>query len=282
MTTPSSDDEPRRRYWTEQLEAGYELVQQLISFPVIECGEGFGCLRAAAQSADVEMLFAESQIGRNLGRVFSIRKSLVEDVIAIGQEMNRRGWVLKIEDGYRTLEMQTVLGRVPQVFDAILQKCIWECRGEIPSVEFVFRRAMVLTANIPKTGTHLSGSAIDISVFERDNGREVWRGGPYPEMSELTPMRSPFVTDSELKTRLTITAIMESRGFMHYPFEYWHYNKGDAAAHILTGNSRPARYGPVNWDPNTNTVTAVSDPMQPLHPLAAIDVEIKAAMDRLN
>ncbi|MCH2201439.1 MAG: hypothetical protein MK102_05695 [Fuerstiella sp.] len=282
MTAPSNDDDARRKYWSEQLEAGSELVQQLISFPVIECNEGFGCIRAAAEAADVEMLFAATKIGRNLDRIFSIRESLVDDVIAIGRDMNRQGWILKIEDGYRTLEMQTVLGRVPQVFDSILQKCIWECGGEIPHVEFVFRRAMVLTANIPKTGTHLSGSAIDISVFRRDDGEEVWRGGPYPEMSERTPMRSPFVSDRELKNRLKITDIMESHGFMHYPFEYWHYNKGDAAAHILTGNSDPARYGPVNWDSITNTVTAVSDPMQPLHSLAAIDIEIRAAMDRLR
>jgi hypothetical protein len=34
------------------------------------------------------------------------------------------------------------------------------------------RRAIVLTANMPKIGVHMSGSAIDISVFHRDDGTD--------------------------------------------------------------------------------------------------------------
>jgi hypothetical protein len=176
--------------------------------------------------------------------------------------------------------MQRQLMRKPQVFDAILQKCIWESGGEIPSAEMVFRRAIVLTANMPKIGTHMSGSAIDISVFHRDEGREVWRGNPYLEMSERTPMRSPFVEPEAIGNRLAITAMMESHGFMHFPFEFWHFNKGDAGAHILTGNPAPCRYGPVNWNPQTNEVTPVADPTALLNPLPVIEKEIAAAMQR--
>jgi D-alanyl-D-alanine dipeptidase len=264
------------------MEAGYALVQQLLEFPVSECNEQFASIPDAVGASDVEVLFSTSQIAGNLDRVFYVRESLLDDIIAVGHDMNRRGWILKIEEGFRTLEMQTALGRKLEVFDAILQKCIWECGGKIPPVEFVFRRAMVLIANIPKTGTHMSGSAIDISVFDRDDGKEVWRGGPYLEMSERTPMRSPFITKSELAARLEITDIMESRGFMHFPFEFWHYNKGDVGAHILSDNPAPARYGAVNWNPQTNAVTAVSEPMQPLNPLSAIEVEIAAAINRIS
>ena len=76
--------------------------------------------------------------------------------------MNERGWVLKIEEGYRSREMQNKLVRKAGVFDAILNKCIWENRGRIPTSEEVFQRAIVLVANIPKIGTHMSGSAVDI------------------------------------------------------------------------------------------------------------------------
>jgi hypothetical protein len=93
-------------------------------------------------------------------------------------------------------------------------------------------------------------------------------------------MRSPFISASELKNRLEITEVMESHGFMHFPFEFWHFNKGDAGAHILTGNPEPARYGPVNWDPQTNTVTPVEDSMTPLNPLAVIEAEIATAIRR--
>ena len=276
----NSDETARRAYWAQQMEAGYEVVQQVLKFEVNECGEGFASLRDAAEAAGVEMLFSTSKIAGELDRVFYMRESLVKNVIAVGRAMNERGWILKIEDGYRSLEMQGRLVRKPEVFDVILKKCIWENGGAIPPVELVFRRAMVLVANIPKIGTHMSGSAIDVSVFRLDDGTEVWRGNPYLEMSERTPMRSPFVEDEALRNRLEITAMLEAQGFVHFPFEFWHFNKNDALGNVVAGINSVARFGPVDWDPKTNRVTAVADPMSPLNPMPVIEQEIAAALDR--
>ncbi len=282
MTNNKDDDKARRDYWAEQMESGYALVQKSIAFPVNECRERFASLRDAATAANVQMQFSTTKIAGELDRVFYMRESLVRDVITIGREMNERGWILKIEDGYRSLDMQSQLGRKPEVFDAILNKCIWENSGRIPPVEMVFRRAFVLIANIPKIGTHMSGSAIDISVFHRDDGREVWRGNHYLEMSERTPMRSKFVEPEFIENRLAITAVMEAHGFMHFPQEFWHFNKGDAAAHILTGNSSPCRYGPVNWNPQTDEVSPVADQLSLLNPLPVIEREIVASIQRAH
>jgi len=276
----TNDDKARRAYWAEQMEQGYAMVEKLLAFPVEECGERFASLPETAADAGVEMLFSTTKIAGNLDRIYFMRESLAREVVEIGREMNDRGWVLKIEEGFRTLEMQGQLVRKPEVFDAILRKCIWENGGEIPPVEMVTRRAIVMVANIPKIGSHMSGSAIDISVFQRDSGDEVWRGNAYLEISERTPMRSPFIASQDLENRLAITAMMEAHGFMHFPFEFWHYNKGDAGGHILTGNPAPCRYGPVHWDPQTNEVTPVTDPMEPLNPLPVMDREIAAAMER--
>lgn len=276
----SNDEAARRAYWADQMEQGYAIVQKLIEFPVNECGERFASIPDAASDANVEMLFSTSKIAGDLDRVFFLRESLVRDVITIGREMNDRGWILKIEDGFRSLDMQRQLVRKPSVFDTVLKKCIWELGGEIPSAEMMFRRAIVLTANMPKIGAHMSGSAIDISVFRRDDGSEVWRGYPYLEMSEYTPMRSPFVAPEHVVTRLEIAALMEKHGFIHFPFEFWHFDKDDAGMHILTGNPAPCRFGPVNWDPQTNEVTPVPDPLSLLNPLSVIEKEIAAALDR--
>ncbi len=280
MNAPDDDHAERRAYWTGQMELGYRMVEDLIAFPVEECGEPFAPLPEAAAAAGVEMQFSGSKIAGEMDRIFYLRESLVRDVVAIGRDMNDRGWVLRIEDGFRTLDMQRALGRKPAVFDAVLRKCLWELGGERPTPEFVFRRAIVMVANMPKIGTHMSGSAIDISVFHRGSGQEVGRGGPYLEISERTPMRSPFVTEEERRNRLAITEVMESHGFMHFPFEFWHYNKGDAGAHLLTGNPAPCRFGPVNWNPNTNEVSPVPDPRALLNSLPVIEQEIAAALER--
>ncbi len=279
----SNDDEAARRaFWAEQMEAGYGFVEQLLTFPVAECGEGFASIPDAAESAGVEMRFSDTKIAGDLDRIYFMRESLVDDVVKIGREMNERGWILKIEEGYRTRQMQTELVRKPAVFDAILKKCVWENGGRMPSSEMVFRRAIVMVANIPKIGTHMSGSAIDISVFHRDDGSEVWRGNAYLEMSERTPMRSPFIDTVDLENRLAITEMMEAHGFMHFPFEFWHYNKGDAGDHILNQLAGPARYGPVHWDPANNEVIPYENPMDPLNPLNVIESEIVAATGRLR
>ena len=119
----------RRAYWAEQMELGYEFVEQLLEFPVEECGEAFASIPAAAEAAGIEMQFSDTKIAGDLDRVYFIRESLVEDVMKIGREMNERGWILKIEEGFRTLKMQGSLVRKPEVFDAVLQKCIWELGG---------------------------------------------------------------------------------------------------------------------------------------------------------
>ena len=280
MTT--SDDSTRRAYWAEQMQLGYELIQSTLPFEVRECGEGFASIPHAAGAADVEMMFSDSKIAGDIDRVFFMREGLVKKVIDIGRDMNSRGWILKIEDGYRSMEMQRQLVRKPELFDAILRKCTWENGGQIPPVEMVFRRAMVLIANLPKVGTHMSGSAIDVSVFRRDDGTEVWRGNSYLEMSERTPMRSPFIEAADLQNRLEITSMMELHGFIHFPYEFWHYNQGDAIGHVLGSQPAPALYGPVHWEMQTNRVTPYDDPLSPLNPLSMIEKEIDAAINRAD
>jgi D-alanyl-D-alanine dipeptidase len=280
MTITANDDTARRAYWTEQMQLGHELVQRVLAFEVHDCGEGFGSIPHAATQAGVEMQFSDSKIAGELSRLHFLRESLLKDVINVGRTMNDRGWILKIEDGYRSLEMQRQLVRKPELFDAILKKCIWENGGKLPSVERIFHRATVLVANIPKLGTHMSGSAIDISVFRRDDGREIWRGNSYLEMSERTPMRSPFVNPEALRNRLEITTLLESHGFVHFPFEFWHYNQGDAMGHVLANQPGPARFGPVHWDPKTNKVQPCENPLQLLNPLPVIEQEIADAIQR--
>ena len=90
----NSNEPARRAYWAEQMELGYQLVQRILAFEVRECGETFASLRDAVDADGVEMLFSTSRIAGELERVFFLRESLVRDVIAIGREMNRRGWIV--------------------------------------------------------------------------------------------------------------------------------------------------------------------------------------------
>ena len=278
-----SDEVARRAYWTQQLEAAYAFMfESILPYPVVECGEPFVSLREAAAQADVVVAFSSLKHVNNLDRLFYLREGQISNFLGAAKKMNELGWVLRVEDGYRTREIQKYLGLTPKVFDAVLQRVMWELEGMVPSPEFMFRRCSALVATVPKFATHMSGSAIDISVMNRnDPALEVDRGGPYIELSELTPMDSPFVSGVGQRHRNQITALMRDCGFVEYPWEFWHYSSGDAYDQFLRKTGKPAIYGAVDWDPVTNVVTPMADATAPLNSEEEIRAEIEAALQRL-
>lgn len=271
----SSDDVARRTFWTDYMDQMDDLVEQLLQYPCCECHAPMASLEQAMRDAGVEVRFSKTKLGGVLDRIYYVREPLLPDLVAIAEDMHRRGWVLQIEDGFRTQAMQTKLVCSPLTFDQVVRMCTWECGGKRPPVELLFRRCRVMVANYGKTGTHMQGAAVDISVFRRSDGSEVWRGKPYLEMSEYTAMASPFVTEEERANRWAITEIMERHGFMHFPGEFWHYNKGDVLYQILTKSQQPGIYGPIHWDPRTNAITPYDNPLQTLVPLDQLEQELE-------
>jgi D-alanyl-D-alanine dipeptidase len=269
MSKPNHE-EARRAFWTARLEAADAFMDAVMAHPVEESGEPLASLPQAAAAAGVEVAFSDLPHSLGLPRQYFLRAGLAPRFVAAAAEMNARGWVLKVEDCYRTMVMQRGLSLNESIFGAILRKTQWECGGRKPPVDLLYRRLGALVANMPKVGTHMSGSAVDISVLQRDSGHAVERGGPYPEMSERTPMDSPFVSEQAQENRREITALMARHGFVAYPWEFWHYNDGDAYAELLNHTGRPARYGPVHMDPADGQVTAIDDPCAPLNSVEVI------------
>ena len=283
MSDPDTDA-ARRAYWTEQLEAAYHFMfEQVLPYPVAECREPMVSLQQAAEQAEVVVQFSTRPHALGLPRLFCLRDGQIPGFIGAAAEMNERGWVMRVEDGYRTPQMQKHLGLMPGVFDAVLRSVMWELDGQRPTPEFMFRRCSTLVASVPKFGTHMSGSAIDISVMHLDDPqREVDRGAPYLEMSALTPMGSPFIAAEARKNRRDITALMRRHGFVDYPWEFWHYSSGDAYEQVLAKTGCAAIYGAVQADPQTLQVTPLAQPEQPLNSFDEIRNEIDAALARLG
>ena len=281
MNPTNDSDASRRAYWSEQLNAASAMLDRCMDYPVQDCLEPLVSLRKAVDDAGVEVLFSTSPIAGDLPRIFFLRKGLIGDFLAVAQEMNRRGWVLRVEDGFRTREMQKAVARRKLVFDTVLKRVIWELEGKVPSPEFMLRRLTAMVVTIPKLGTHMSGSAIDISVTDRKTGADLDRGGPYLEISELTPMDSPFISAEARKNRGDITAVFRSRGFVPYPYEFWHYNKDDAYDELLADSGKPARYGAVDWNPADGSVIPIPNPKDSLHSIEEIRAEIARALKEI-
>lgn len=278
--TNQPDDDARRLYWAAQMDEAHAFMGQIRDYPVAECGEPLVLLTAAVRGTGIEVSFSERPHVQGLPRLYWLRAGLIDPFLDCARAMNDRGWILQVEDAFRTVTMQKFLARAPYTFDVVVQRLLWEGKGTLPPVELMMRRIGALVAAAPKVGTHMSGSAIDISVLDRTTGQELDRGGPYLEMSELTPMTSPFVTPAALANRQAITALMRDYGFVAYPWEFWHYNQGDAYDHYLNHTGQPAQYGAINFSLTDGKVEPLADPLTPLNSPAEIEAELQGALAR--
>jgi hypothetical protein len=95
-------------------------------------------------------------------------------------------------------------------------------------------------------------------------------------------MATPFVSPRAAQNRAEVTRIMQGHGFMAYPWEFWHYSKGDVYAEHLAKTGHPARYGAVDFDPTTGHLAAVLNPKEPLHSSEDIMRNMQSALDRLK
>jgi len=267
-------DDDRRKYWAAEMDAAYAFMLAVQDFPLAECGEPAIPLREAAAEAGVEVLFSDLPHVRGLPRLHFLRQGLVPGFLAAAREMNGRGWIMRVDDAFRTREMQKHNALRPEVFPLVLERVRWELGGKRPTTDLLRRRLAAVIAMNPRVGTHCGCSAIDISVINRSSGEEVDRGAPYLEISEKTPMGSPFVPPAARQNRTEITELMARHGFQTYPFEFWHYNAGDCYAGYLERIEGPARYGPVDLDPASGRVTPIGDPTRPLNSPEEIEARI--------
>ena len=121
-----NDDNARRAYWTAQFDAAYRFMfEDILPYPVVECGEKLVSLPDAAASAGVEVMFSTRKHVRGLDRLYYLREGQIAGFLDAAKEMNGRGWAIRVEDAFRTREIQKYLGRTPQVFDAVLKSVIW-------------------------------------------------------------------------------------------------------------------------------------------------------------
>ena len=276
----NQDANRRRAYWSEQMEAAYDFMGRMHEYPVAECGESLVSLPEVVAAERLAVVFAQTRIAGRHDRLFYLRAGLIQDFIGVAKEMNARGWTLKVEDGFRSRAMQREIALHPSFLDIVLQKVIWEGHGQIPTPALLFRRLSSLTATRPKVGTHMSGSAIDISILQSADLTEVERGGPYLELSELTPMASPFISAAAARNRLEISTMLRRHDFLAYPYEFWHYSNGDAYTEHLSISGKPARYGAVDFDPATRKITPILNPTESLHPSADFQQQVESALER--
>lgn len=257
------------------MEMGYKFMTEILHYDVCDNREKLLYIPDYAKKAKVKIIFSKKKRTQVSFPLFYLREGIMKRFLCAAEEMNRQGWIMKIEDAFRTRQMQNPLNRTAETLKAIIKIILWETGGKIPDSEFIFRRLTVLIAAIPKIATHMSGSAVDISVFSMKTGNEIDRGAQYLEMNEKTFMNSIFISEKARKNRQMITDIMEKYGFYAYPFEFWHYSSGDAFAQYLSKSGMPGVYGPVDLVDSSGRVSPIKNPEKPLFLLKEIKEKLE-------
>ncbi|MCX7706260.1 MAG: hypothetical protein N2115_08425 [bacterium] len=276
------NNDRKRAYWKEQMDAGFEFMQTILNYPVQESMEKLVFLPDAVKKANIKVEFSTVQRITVSKPIFRLREGIIDNFISAANELNKNSLVMRVEDAFRTRQMQNPLNRTQEIFDSIMRVILWECEGKIPEPEFLFKRVTVLIATIPKICTHMSGSAIDISILSMKTGMEIDRGENYLAMNEKTFMDSPFISKKARENRNMINEIMLRNGFYAYPFEFWHYSCGDAFAQYLSKSGQPAIYGPVDLMDESGNVMPVEDYLKPLFSLEEIKKKLEESLKRMQ
>src|SRR6185312_16020260 len=97
-----SDEQARRRYWCGQMDAATAFMQAATAHPVEESSEPVERLDLAAANAGVDIAFSESPHANGGARIWLLRAKIIDDLLHVGEALNRVGRRLVIEDCLRT------------------------------------------------------------------------------------------------------------------------------------------------------------------------------------
>ena len=85
----------------------------------------------------------------------------------------------------------------------------------------------IFVADPSQGSRHNRGCAVDLSLYELATGKPVEMVGVYDEMSERSYAAYPGGTSLQRWHRELLRRVMESEGFLVYPFEWWHFDYSD-------------------------------------------------------
>jgi zinc D-Ala-D-Ala dipeptidase len=123
-------------------------------------------------------------------------------------------------------------GKSLLVLDALrpqrVQEAIWRDVKGTPAARYF--------ADPARGSIHSFGMAVDVTLIDTQQGRELDMGSGFDEMSvrshpalEAEQLAAGHVTRDHIAAREVLRAAMHHGGFHGIPTEWWHFNHGDAA-----------------------------------------------------
>ncbi len=77
---------------------------------------------------------------------------------------------------------------------------------------------------IAKQSSHSRGSAVDLTLFNVETGRDLDMGSGFDYFDDISNTDSNRITLDQRKNRMLLKELMESRGFKNFSQEWWHFS----------------------------------------------------------
>jgi D-alanyl-D-alanine dipeptidase len=261
-------------YWVRALDEAHAFMATTEQHPIADCLDPVVPIEPAARAAGVPLVCLTTPHPSGRPRDHRIRQANVEPLLAAAWAFADRGLTLVLEDSLRSPAAQAQTAASPAVVETLA--AILSAADPQVTDEQIIHRLGAMVAATPATAGHVAGAAIDITVRDAD-GRELDRGAPYLDLSARMPMASPYLTPGHKANRALITDVMTTHGFVAYPYEFWHYSRGDGLAATAIADSRPAIFGPVHVARDGIT-TPLPTPHEPFNPPSLLIAAVRRAM----
>ncbi len=132
-----------------------------------------------------------------------LQRPAAEALLRVHKKLVEMGYGLLIHDAYRPW---------------YVTKIFWDAT---PDDKKIF------VADPNQGSRHNRGCAVDLSLYDLASGKLVEMVGVYDEMSERSYPGYPGGTSLQRWHRELLRRVMESEGFLVYPFEWWHFDYRD-------------------------------------------------------
>ncbi len=132
-----------------------------------------------------------------------LQQPAAEALVAAHRALNTEGYGILIHDAYRPW---------------YVTKMFWDATPESQKI---------FVANPENGSRHNRGAAVDVTLYDLENGKPVRMVGGYDEFSERSYPGYLGGTSLERWQRELLRHAMEAKGFEVYEFEWWHFDYKD-------------------------------------------------------
>ena len=148
-----------------------------------------------------------------------ITKEAARALKAVSNEMNVKGYRLKIFDAYRpaTAVKHFVLWGIEDL-DQRMKPFFY------PDLE---KTELFELGYIASKSSHSRGSTVDLTLLDMETGKEVDMGSPFDFFNEVSHPDYKGVTDEQYDNRMLLQSVMVKHGFVPIDCEWWHFTLAD-------------------------------------------------------